>query len=156
MNFQKLVSKKSRNFTGELTTLSTALANIGNRLAEVLADGKVTGGEVFSSIIILPDVQTILANLKPAAKYWKTLTPEQKESEINALADRLEISGYDAAVKVNAVFENGASIYAGLEKVYNGVTRIHAAFSVTHVQPEENTPEENAANTAPATPKKRK
>lgn len=151
MDFKKLVSKKSRNFTGELTTLCTALANIGNRLAEVLADGKVTGGEVFSSIIILPDVQTILANLKPAAKYWKTLTPEQKESEINALADRLEISGYDAAVKVNAVFENGASIYAGLEKIYNGVTRIHAAFSVTHVQPEENAPD-----TAPATPKKRK
>lgn len=152
MNFQKLVSKKNRNFTGELTVLSQALANIGNRLAEVLADGKVTGGEVFSSIIILPDVQTVLANFKTAAKYWKTLAPEQKEAEINALADRLQISGYDAAVKVSAVFENGASIYAGLEKVYNGVTRIHAAFSVEHVQPEE-----NPADTAPVeTPKKRK
>lgn len=152
MKFQTLVSKTSRNFTGELTVLSQALANIGNRLAEVLADGKVTGGEVFSSIIILPDVQTILANFKTAAKYWKTLTPEQKEAEINALADRLQISGYDAAVKVDAVFNNGASIYAGLEKIYVAVQRIHAAFSVEHVQSEE-----NPANTARVeTPKKKK
>lgn len=143
--FQTATPKRA--FTGELLTLERAFAALVNTLADVFADKRVQGFEFVRLLGESGDVSTIIANFQPAAEYWKTLSGPEKEAEIKAFADSLQMPTADAAVKVGALFQGGAEIVAGLEKVYGGAKKVHVAFGRKWVAPEPET------TTAPATGK---
>lgn len=126
------IPARKRAFTSELMLLEQALSRIANTAAAVLADKKLVASEYVQIFGEFPDILSVLQLYKPAYVYFKALSAEEKEFEIGQFAAMLEIPQEDARVKINAVFTNGAKIYAGFSKMYDGVMGIHKAFSQHH------------------------